>query len=225
MAKINHAIIMAAGRGIRLMPLTSVIPKPLVPYLDTTLIGYGIKKLRTHLDNIHITAGYKGSILAQHVMELGVSSIFDTTNHGNSWWIYNTLLSLLDEPLMVLTCDNIVELDVDLLAQEYEELGQPACMLIPVKPVEGLEGDYIFEKKNLVYKLDRSVPSDIYCSGIQVINAVKINKLTTPCESFYDVWRQLIKEKQVYSSKVYPKKWFSVDTIDHLNQLNQFPVN
>jgi len=34
---IRHAIIMAAGRGMRMAPLTDAIPKPMAPYNGTTL--------------------------------------------------------------------------------------------------------------------------------------------------------------------------------------------
>ncbi|MEA2173724.1 MAG: hypothetical protein QOD00_1316, partial [Blastocatellia bacterium] len=110
MARINHAIIMAAGRGQRMMPLTEDIPKAMAPYNGSTLIAQGIDKIRKHIPFIHITVGYKGAMLAQHVIQHGVSSVFNTEGHSNSWWIYNTLLKCLNEPMFVLTCDNVVEL-------------------------------------------------------------------------------------------------------------------
>ena len=64
MARIRHALIMAAGRGVRMMPLTAVIPKPMAPYLGSTLIADGIRRIRKHVDVIHLTAGYKGPKLA-----------------------------------------------------------------------------------------------------------------------------------------------------------------
>ena len=47
--KINHAFIMAAGRGTRLMPLTKRIPKGLVKFKQTSLIARGIKKLKKYI--------------------------------------------------------------------------------------------------------------------------------------------------------------------------------
>lgn len=219
MRKFEHSIIMAAGRGARLSPFTAIIPKAMIPYLNTTLIGNGIKKLRPKIQNIHVTVGYKGSILAQHVINLGVDSIFHTNGKGNSWWVYNTLMKHLDEPVLVLTCDNVVDLDLEWLAKQYADLKEPPCLLIPVKPVPTLEGDYIFEKNRVIYKLDRNTPSEIYCSGIQIINPRKINELTKATESFYELWDQLMAKKLLYVSEIYPKRWFTVDTIEHLKQL------
>jgi NDP-sugar pyrophosphorylase family protein len=220
MAHIGHALIMAAGRGVRMMPLTAVIPKPMAPYLGSTLIADGIRKIRSHVDVIHITVGYKGPKLAEHVIELGVDSVYNTSGKGNAWWIYNTMLTYLDEPMYVLTCDNVVELDFEELEREYHRHNNPACMVIPVAPVPGLEGDYIFHENDVVTRLDRHMPSDRYCSGIQILNPVKINRLTSPAEDFYSVWDQLIAQRQVYSSAIYPTRWFAVDTFDQLSSIN-----
>lgn len=225
MSKIRHAIIMAAGRGLRMMPLTDSIPKPMAPYLGSTLIADGISRLVGKLENIHVTVGYKGAMLAQHVIEHGVNSIFNTEGHSNCWWIYNTLLKNLDEPIYVLTSDNVVDLDFDLLAENYFALDAPPCMVVPVKPVPGLDGDYIFHEKQLVKKLSRTEESDIYCSGIQILNPAKINRMTAEGESFYSVWSELIEQQKLIVSSVYPKTWFAVDTMEQLSQLNEIRVS
>lgn len=219
MNKINHALIMAAGRGIRLMPLTDIVPKAMVPYNGSTLIATGIEKIRRHIPNIYITVGYKGAMLADHVIQHGVTGIFNTTGHDNAWWIFNTLMKHLDEPIFVLTCDNVTDLDFEMLSQEYFSLGSPACMVVPVKPVEGLEGDYIFQENNLVQKLSRYDVAPTYCSGIQVLNPYKINQLMEPKENFYELWNTLIQHRQLYSSTTLPSKWFVVDTVEQLQRL------
>jgi NDP-sugar pyrophosphorylase family protein len=218
---IRHAVIMAAGRGQRMMPLTDAIPKPMAPYNGSTLIAQGIAKLSKRLPHIHVTVGYKGAMLAQHVIEQSASSVFNTEGHSNSWWIYNTLLRHLHEPTYVLTCDNVVDLDFELLEREYVEHGEPACMLVPVNPVPGLEGDYIWRDGSIVIEVSRTKATDIYCSGIQILNPFRVNALTVDDGDFYSVWRQLIADRQLYVSSVYPKKWIAVDTLEHLIALNK----
>jgi len=212
---------MAAGRGMRMMPLTASIPKPMASFKDSTLIADAIGRIHNHIENIHITVGYKGAELARHVIEHGVSSIFNTEGRGNAWWIFNTLMKNLDEPVLVLTCDNVVELDLKLIGQDYASFNSPACMVVPVKPVEGLDGDFIFHDNNCVTELNRHKPSDIYCSGIQVLNPNQINRFCTTADDFYSVWSQLMQQKQLFSSTVYPKKWYAVDTLEQLDQINK----
>ena len=219
---IRHAVIMAAGRGARMMPLTAHIPKPMAEVRGMSLISHGIRALCERVPEIHVTVGYKGALLASHVITLGVSSVFNTDGQTNSWWIYHTLLRHLDEPVFVLTCDNIVALDVASLEADYFALGTPAGMVIPVKPVAGLEGDYIFHEGNTVTELNRNKPGDIYCSGIQILNPAKINRITTEPEGgdFYSVWNQLIAQRQLAVSRVLPSQWISIDTVSGLDEAN-----
>ena len=214
---INHAIILAAGRGIRLMPKTTKIPKAMVKVKNQTLILGGIKKIQKYIKNIHITVGYKGSLLAKHVIENNVTSVINTNKKGNAWWIFNFPFNLIDEPVFVLTCDNITNVNFKLIEKDYIKKRKPECFLIPVKPIKKLEGDYIHKKKNLVLKLSRKIKSDIYCSGIQVINPYRINKSMKKTEDFNKVWRKLILKKKLIVSDILPSKWFTIDNVEQLS--------
>ena len=220
--KINHAFIMAAGRGARLMPLTKKIPKGLVKFKQTSLIARGIRRLKKYIKFIHISVGYKGPILAKHLIEEKVSSIINTDTKGNSWWIFNSIFKSFDSPIYVLTCDNVTNIDFKKIEKDYYKKGQPLCMLIPTKPVKGLKGDYIFRKKNLISNLSRSKKSEIYCTGIQVLNPKRINKKITPTEDFNNLWKKLIKIKQLYASDVMPRKWYTVDDVENYKNLKKF---
>ena len=204
MSLIRNAVILAAGRGQRMMPLTDALPKPMAPYNGSTLIAQGITEIKKKIDQVHITVGYKKAMLAQHVIEHGAASVFNTEGQSNSWWIYHTLLRDLNEPVCVLTCDNVTEIEIELLEEDYLRFGQPACMLVPVKPVLGLEGDYIFHTDHVVTEVNRNRPSEVYCSGIQVLNPFKVNLLTEERGDFYSVWEQLIAQQQLFVSSVYP---------------------
>lgn len=218
-SSIKTALIMAAGRGSRMMPLTENIPKAMAPYDGSTLISQGIKKIKPFVSDIFVTVGYKGALLAEHVINVGISGLFDTSGHDNAWWLFNTLLRELDEPIFILTCDNITKLDFDSLAIEYHSVGSPIAMIIPVKPIKGLDGDYIHHNNFIVDKLSRTEKTDIYCSGIQIINPKRLNNLIEPKENFYDVWSQLISKKQLFCSRTYPDNWFVADTMDQLKMI------
>ncbi len=212
---------MAAGRGSRMMPLTEHIPKAMANYKGDSLISNGIQKIRKSIPNVYITVGYKGAMLAHHVIEKNVNTIFNTEGQGNSWWIFNTLMKFIDEPVVVLTCDNITELNFELLYNDYVSKGMPACMVVPVLPVPGLEGDFIFHENGVVKELNRHKPGKAYCSGIQLLNPAKINRLIQPADDFYQTWMQLIEHSQLYCSDIYPDKWFTIDTLVQLDDVNK----
>jgi NDP-sugar pyrophosphorylase family protein len=217
--KIDDAFIMAAGRGIRLMPLTKKIPKGMIKYKQSSLIVSGINKLRKYIKNIHISVGYKGPILAKHLIEHNVSSIINTNKKGNAWWIFNSVFKNFDNPIFVLTCDNVTQINFKKIEKDYNKLGRPLCMIVPTKPVDGLDGDYIFRKKNIISKLSRKNKSDIYCTGIQVLNLKNINKVIKKTDNFNILWKRLIKIKQLYVSNILPEKWFTVDNNENYKKL------
>ena len=78
-------------------------------------------------------------------------------------------------------------------------------MLVPVRPVPGFEGDYVFHENHVVREISRSKETDFYCSGIQVLNPYRLNQITQEGDNFYDVWQQLIDQQQLFVSSVYPK--------------------
>ena len=225
MRHFEHAVIMAAGRGIRLRPLTDAMPKAMAPLRGSTLIALGIEQLRPVVDQIHVTVGYRRAMLAEHVMTHGAASAINTEGHGNGWWVFQTLLGSISSPVLVLTCDNVTELDSEFLLSEYARVGDPACMLVPVKPVEGLDGDYLRLAGDVVTHLNRQSPTDIYCSGIQVLSPQAIGRQMGTVETFEEIWAQLMSTGDLKASRVYPKPWYAIDNLKHLQDADVLSVS
>ena len=120
-------------------------------------------ELKDKIRSVHITVGYKGPVLAEHVIGVGVASVLNTGGHGNAWWLFNTLLSAVDQPVLVLTCDNVVTLDLELLRKEYLRLGCRRVWWCLWNPVAGLDGDYISQQGDVVVGLSRTEPTSRYC--------------------------------------------------------------
>ncbi len=120
-----------------------------------------------------------------------------------------------------MTCDNVTKLDYQALFKNYLKYGSPPVMLVGVKPINGIEGDYIKASNNIVTKLSRRIRTNLYSSGIQIINPYKINQVTKSKTDFKFLWEELIKKKMLYLSDVKPKKWFSVDTLETLAKINR----
>src|ERR687884_163497 len=57
-----QALILAGGEGTRLRPLTSTVPKPVVPLVDRPHIAYVLDWLRRHgVDDVVISCGFLAS--------------------------------------------------------------------------------------------------------------------------------------------------------------------
>ena len=200
-------------------PLTDTLPKPMLAYNGDTLIGNSLQMLHNVVPHIHVTVGYKKAMLTEYLMTRGgVDTVINTEGHGNAWWLQNTLMRFVDEPVLVLTTDNITELDIQFLMSEYERVEYPPCMLVPVLPIKGVDGDFVeYEENGEVLSLQRDLPRETYCSGIQVLNPRQVATLLKhDLDNFYDVWGALIALRQLKTASVYPKTWFSIDTLEQL---------
>ena len=59
MSQVERAIIMAAGKGTRMRPITNKVPKPLVKVNGKAMIEGVIEKLHEQgIQEIHIVVGY-----------------------------------------------------------------------------------------------------------------------------------------------------------------------
>ena len=214
----QHAVILAAGRGNRMRPLTDVIPKALAPFRGSTLIENSILNFRNSAIKIHVTVGHLANVLASTLFRTNhVSSLLNTSGHDNAWWISNSILRYINEPIIVLTCDNVTSLDLNFIETQYKDRGSPACMLVPVSPIPMVEGDHIFSSENgAITQISRQEKSNLFASGIQVLNPAKTNSLVGDKENFYEVWQQLIFRDELFASEVYTKPWFSIDTLEQL---------
>jgi NDP-sugar pyrophosphorylase family protein len=123
---------------MRLMPLTKKIPKALVKLHNQSLILRGIKKIRNYAKNIHITVGYRGSMIAEHVIKNKVNSVINTDGKGNCWWVFNFPFNLLNEPILVLTCDNITSIDFLKIFADYKKKKQSTMYVNPCKTDFGI---------------------------------------------------------------------------------------
>ena len=70
-------------------------------------------------------------------------------------------------------------------------------------------------------KISRIKKSEIYCSGIQILNPKKINNLLKEKNDFKEVWKSLIEKKKLVVSDIVPKKWFTIDRVEQLNFFNK----
>ncbi len=79
------ALILAAGFGSRLMPLTNNRPKCLVPYLGKPILDYEIEALRAAgVQNIALVGGYLVNELIAHAKTLGIHTIFENPNYDST---------------------------------------------------------------------------------------------------------------------------------------------
>jgi choline kinase len=114
------AVILAAGCGERLLPLTKTSPKPLTPVLGKPLLGYTIDTLKeAAVEDIVIVTGYLGRTIREY---LGDGSKFHVkiryaynpvykNGNGTSLKVAQELLAE-DEAFLLLMSDHLIDVNI-----------------------------------------------------------------------------------------------------------------
>ena len=124
MNKAERAVIMAAGFGSRLMPLTKETPKPLIKVNGVRMIDSVIKALHKNgVNEIYIVVGYlkeKFDVLKREYsgIELIENPYYDTCNNISSLYVAREHL----ENSLILDGDQIIYND-DVLSPYFEKSG------------------------------------------------------------------------------------------------------
>jgi NDP-sugar pyrophosphorylase family protein len=124
-----RAVILAGGRGTRLKPLTTVIPKPLLPVGDTPILEIIIRQLAAAgFTHVTLTLGYMREyfqFFVQHHSALQelikIDYVEEETPTGTAGSV--TLVKGLDEPFLVMNGDVLTNLDYQKLMQFHSDRG------------------------------------------------------------------------------------------------------
>ena len=122
-----RAVILAGGRGSRLAPYTTVLPKPLMPLGDRAILDVVVRQLeRAGFDHLTIAVG--------HLAHLIVAVFGDGASHGVTIDYHRereprgtagplSTIEGLDEPFLMLNGDVLTTLDFGALMAHHREAG------------------------------------------------------------------------------------------------------
>ncbi len=117
---------MAGGEGTRLRPLTSNVPKPMLPLANRPMMEHIVALLRRHgFDEIVVTVAYLANSIRTYFgdgSEFGVRMVYATeeTPLGTAGSVRNAM-DELDERFLVISGDVLTDLDLSAILRFHEE--------------------------------------------------------------------------------------------------------
>ena len=230
MSVITQAMILAAGKGTRLRPLTLETPKPLVEVGGQPLIVWHIKALQAAgITDITINASWLADRLMQALgdgAEYGVKlhwSVEDDEPLETAGGIFNALQTgkLQDAPFILVNSDVWTTYDFAQL-QDYT-LGpdQLAHLLLIDNPEHNNGGDFAIN--NGLASEQPIADADKYTfAGISVLSARLVDGLVSgQAAPLAPLLKQAMLKFQI-TAEVIKDNWIDVGTPERLTQVNEF---
>ena len=227
MVKINTALILCAGFGKRLNPVTLTKPKPLLEIKEVTMLEKSINLIKElGINKIFINTFYlkdhflnfiknKNFNLDVHIVEDG-ESILDT---GGG--ILNMITHSSEDDFMVFNPDTIWSneyRDEIIKMEEIYFLKKLENILLLVNKNlsfdKSLTGDFNLSS-NLISKKDNL---DFIYIGCQILNKKILTNQTLRKFSILNIWNKLIDEKKLYGFES-KKKFYHLTNLNIFNKL------
>jgi len=215
------AMILAAGRGERMRPLTDHCPKPLLCVNDKSLIEYHLEQFRqTQITDVVINHAWLGHLIPQALGD------------GNRWGlainysdekacaletaggIKKALSIINDDYFMVVNGDIWTDFDFSTLPKKLDD-GVLAHLVLVENPPQHQRGDFALNK----HWLQNEGEEKFTFSGIAVYHRRFFEGLNEGSVALGPIIREHIKKRQV-TGEFYRGHWFDIGTPERLKQLD-----
>src|SRR5919197_6236444 len=123
-----QALILAGGEGTRLRPLTSTVPKPVVPLVDRPFIRFMLDWLRSHgVDDVvmscgHLASGVRNVLGDGTAFGIKLRYVEEPRPMGTGGAL-KYAAALLDERFLMLNGDVLADLDLSAQLAQHEATG------------------------------------------------------------------------------------------------------
>ena len=205
--KINTALILCAGYGKRLNPITLKIPKPLIKINEITLLENSINFLeKLEIENIKINTYYLHNQIQDFILNYKSSSKIEILNDGNE--ILDTgggILNLInrsdENDFIVLNPDtvwgdNYLKTTINMMDYYFQKKVKNLLMIVNKENSfdERMRGDFSLSNEKLL----KNKENNFIYTGLQIINKSLFKNEKVMSFSVTKIWDEAIKNKMLY---------------------------
>lgn len=218
-------VIMAGGKGTRLSPLTRILPKPLMPVGDQTMLEkimdtFGAQGFR----NFKIIVNYKRELIKSYFTDTASPysiEFLDEEDFLGTAGGLRLLREVVDGPFVLSNCDIVAELDYSGLLEWHREhdayltiLGVRKRMDIPYGVIKVDNGSFVTEIK------EKPFYNHLIVSGVYVVDAAVLEVIPEKAELGMDgLIRMLIERNMKVTCYPIETGWFDMGQFEEYREL------
>jgi len=213
------AMILAAGRGERMRPLTDCTPKPLLKVNNAPLIVHHLRALKkAGFKDIVINLAHLGEQIEAYLNDgskFGVNIQYTHECVGGletGGGIFNALPLLGDDPFLVISADIFTNFSFETLPQNIEGL---AHLILVDNPNYHLEGDFCLSEN----KIKNTGETKFTFGNIGIYQPELFENCSPGFFKLAPLLRQAA-EQALISGEIFQGEWNNIGTPEQLNILN-----
>ncbi len=218
------AMILAAGRGERMRPLTDHTPKPLLQVAGKPLIQYTIENLvRNGFRDLVINIAYLGAQIRHAVgdgAQWGAKIVYSDegdTGLETAGGIIHALPLLGEQPFLVVNSDVVCDFP---LANLRKPLSGYAHLVLITNPAHHPDGDFSLCNDGV---LQVEGENKLTFSGIGVYDAKLFAQVAAGKSKLAPLLRSAMTDRLVSGEK-FSGFWMDIGTVERLQMLEQFMI-
>jgi len=226
--QIKTALILCAGFGKRLLPLTNSTPKPLLEINKKKLLDNAINFVfQIGIKKIKINTFHLGGQIEDFIKTINYSANIEIINDGKDildtgGGILNLIKNTNEDDFLCLNPDTIWSAKdkntIDKMQSFYFH-NKITNLLMVVNRDKSFDarfkGDFTFEKN----KLSKLIKNDYIYTGCQIFNKKIFNKINKKIFSISEIWNDLLDKNELYGYESL-NEFVHLTDIEIYNKLN-----
>ena len=229
--KIKYGMILAAGLGNRMKPLTLKTPKPLLEINNSTLLERAINLLISHgVQQININVHYLHDQIQKFINNKKFKVKITISNEENllldtGGGVLKGTQNFGDNPFLVVNPDTVWSKrylkELKMLEEIYFQNNKPTLLLVKKKLSidPSFKGDFNLNNK----KISKDDENQFIFTGLQITNRSVLINEKTEVFSMNKIWDKLIKEKNLQGLES-SQKFYHLNTFDMYKKISSLNI-
>ena len=225
--KIKHAMILSAGLGKRMQPLTFKTPKPLLKISGKTLLERALNLLTNHgVEEICINTHHLGEQIEKYISNFKTKASIQISDEkelllDTGGGVQKGTEKFKNNPFFVINPDTLWSNkylnEVNFLEKLYFDNRKP-CLLLVNKELsidKSFDGDFNLKNKSIL----KDKQNQFIFTGLQIIRRDNFNFINKKVFSLNEVWNKLIQEQNL-NGTISNQKFYHLNTIEMFKKIS-----
>ena len=202
-----EVVIMAGGKGTRLDPFTRILPKPLIPIGEKSILEIIIEKFTEYdLNEFHLSVNHKAKIIKSYFEEIKPDYTLKYLHEEKPLGTVGALKQLegkINKEILLTNCDIIIEADYADLLKHHKQHKNDITLVASVKHYNIPYGICEIENGGTLVKIKEKPEYDFLVNtGMYVLNPEVLKHI--PENEFFHITHLIEKIKNTHKIGIYP---------------------